>query len=143
GLRHDFLPRVVRPEPRLRELRVELHLVHGRHDTCRIDQRIDVLGLEVGDADRKRLATLSQLDHRLPALDVEPEAWQRPVDQVEVDLVEPQPLDALFERAQGRMVSMFGATELRGDEELAPREPGDPQRPAPRVSWGAAVSISR
>ena len=57
--------------------------------------RSQVLGFKIRDADRADEAFLLQLDEGLPGLHVEVVCWNRPVDQVQVDVFELQPLEAL------------------------------------------------
>ena len=68
-----------------------------------------------------------------PGVEVAVLARHRPVDQVEVDVVEAEPLEALLEGAQRRVVALLGVPELGGDEDLvavaARRRRSPPRRP--------------
>jgi hypothetical protein len=78
-----------RPQMRLREVGVQFDLVHGRDDTRRVDGAGEHRLGEVRDADRSDAALLLQLDHGAEGVDVLVDARVGPVDQVQVDPVEP------------------------------------------------------
>ena len=69
-------------------------------------------------------AVVLQLDQRLPGLDVAVLGGQRPVDEVEVDVVEPEPVTALLEGAQRLVVAVRVVVQLGGDEDLVARQAG-------------------
>src|SRR5262249_43097349 len=79
-----------------------------------------VVGLEVGDADRVRAALTVELAERMPGRDeisVVPRR-QRPMNQEKVDIVETKRFQRLFERAAGVAWPMGAIAELCGDEYL-------------------------
>ena len=71
---------------------MQLDLVDGGHVSVSCDQALEVLDVEVGDADRAGAPLALELLERLPGLDVAVLARHRPVDEVEVDVVESEPL---------------------------------------------------
>jgi hypothetical protein len=97
-------------------VRVELHLVYRGRDV-RSREHLRQLGrIEVGDADRSRIAALSSLLHprprpRRPAL--------RPMDDVQIDVVDAEELQAPLDRRDRIPVP---GIELRGDEHLVTRD---------------------
>ena len=50
------------------------------------------------------------------------------MDQVEVDVVEPEPLEAGLERLARLLVAVVVVEALRGDEDVVAVEPGGPER---------------
>ncbi len=95
----------------LREVRVQLDLVHERRDARRRDHRVEVVGQEVRDAHVTDQPALAALDERLVRLDVPPDARVRPVDQVQVDPVETGAEQRLLDGADGVVVSLVAAGE--------------------------------
>ena len=73
---------------RLLELRVQLDLVDRRDDLRSRRAAVQVGGLEVGHADRAGPSVGVELLEGPPGLDVQVQARLRPVDQVEVDVVQ-------------------------------------------------------
>ena len=105
----------------LREVGVQLDLVDGgRHAGLR-DEAGEVLGEEVGDADRRRQSFVAELDHGLPGLDVLVDAGQRPVDQEEVDVIEPEPLEGGGQLDARTLRAVGVAGQLGRDEQLVAR----------------------
>jgi hypothetical protein len=97
---------------RLLESRMQLHLVDGGHHSGRIDDGLKVLDLEVRDADRPGTPSGLQLDQRLPGLDVEVPRGGRPVDEVQVDVVEPETVEAPVEGTVRGLAAVVGVPEL-------------------------------
>lgn len=121
-LGHDAVTGIVGPRGLALEMRVQLDLIHGRCDAGLADQRGNVLGREVRDADRLGPPLLAELDQRLPGLDEQAPLRARPVDQVEVDIREAQALQALVEGAPRLVAPLAIVPELRGEEDLLPRD---------------------
>ena len=65
---------------------------------------------------------------RLPGLDEEVLGRRRPVDQVEVDVLHPEPPEALLERLEGRVEALLAVPELGRDEDLLARQAGGGDR---------------
>src|SRR6185312_13606499 len=49
-------------------------------------------------------------------------ARDRPVDEVEIDVLDPEPLRARIERLQCRVVALVVVPQLRGDEDVLARD---------------------
>ena len=102
------------------EERRQLDLVDVR-DALRVgEQLLEMRHEEVADADRARAPSAYALE-RAPR--VEPLAGDGPVDEVEVDVIEAEPLQAGVERAQRAVVALVVVPQLRRDEDLLAREP--------------------
>ena len=76
-----------------------------------------------------RLPLRAQVDQRLPRLDVLADRRQRPVDEVQVDVVEAKAGQALVEPGEGLAASVLRTRELGGHEELLARQPRRGDRP--------------
>src|SRR5207248_8649415 len=77
----------------LLETRVQRDLVDRRHDAGGVDDPLQVLDLEVRDADRPDATLFAQRAQRLPRFQVQPAARDRPKDQLQVYLVATQSPD--------------------------------------------------
>ena len=104
--------------------RVELHLVDHRSDGRAGDDLIELVGVEVRDADRPGVAARAGGLHPGPRPGG---PASRPVDEVEVDVVDPEPLDAVGGLSE--RVAPAGV-ELRRDEHLVARDAALAQRSA-------------
>ena len=89
GLRRDPVRSSVGVDVGVVEVRMELDLVHRRHDVRLRGQALEMRHLEVRHADRARAAVLAELLERLPGRDevAVVEGRQRPVDEEQVDVV--------------------------------------------------------
>ena len=107
----------------LLEERVELDLVDRRQRLGLAGQPLEVLDAEVGDADRAGTALGVDPFEGAPGVEVEVPRGDRPVDQVEVDvLVSSRSID-FVEGGQGRVEALLGVPELGRDEDLLAGEP--------------------
>ena len=119
------------------EVRVHLDLVDRRHLPAVVDDPLQVVGLEVRDADRRRPAVAPlrrELGQRAPRrleVAVVP-GRQRPVDEEQVDLVEPEPPQRLVERPARVVGAVEAVVELGGDVELVARDARSPRSPGRR-----------
>jgi len=114
----DALAREEGAQRCLGETGVQLHLVeHGDHLGLGPQAPYLLLG-EVREPDRPDPAVVVQLLEGAPGLHVVVLDGQRPMDEVEVDNVEPQPLGAALERRQRPAEAVVGVPELGGDEQL-------------------------
>ena len=110
----------------VREVGMHLDLVHGRHRVRLGGQSIEVPGLEVRDADGAGAAVALELLEHAPGRDevAAVEGGQRPVDQEQVDVVEPE-RDQRGVEGPARVVGPMGrVAELAGDEHIVTREAG-------------------
>src|SRR4051812_26965897 len=104
--------------------RAELHLVDDRPHLGDGEHLVELRDAVVRDADRARVAARVGALHAVPGAG---RAALRPVDDVQVDPVDAEPL-----QARARFLLGVSATgmELRGDEDLLARHPAGPQRPS-------------
>src|SRR2546422_11058155 len=105
---------------------MELDLVHGGWNRCCREQLFEVVDRVVTDADRAGEPLVVDLQQRLPRF--VSQARYRPVDEIQIDIVEAEFAAALLERPQGRLVAMVVVPEFRCDEDLFPRKPAFPDR---------------
>ncbi len=114
----------------LREQRVQLDLVDGRQDPGLLLQPLDVTGREVRDADRPDETLLAELDHRLPGIDELAHPGQRPVDQIQVHVLDAEPRPGLLEGREGLLVAVVAARQFRRDDDLLARHTAAGDAPA-------------
>lgn len=124
GLGGDALLRVVLAGGVLLEVRVQLDLVDGRDDGRRLDQLLQVLRVEVGDTDGLDPAVRVELLEGLVRVDVLAPGRQRPVDQIQVEVVQAELLQGRVERAERGVVPLVAVPELGGDEEFLAGDAG-------------------
>ncbi len=123
GFGDDAMEVVEIAQGALLEVRVEFDLVEHRHDTGGLDDLVDVIGLEVRDADRAQPPAGLQFDEGLPGLDEATVARSRPMDQQEIEFVEPERLHRGVEGLEGLLPSLERVPHLRGDEDVVPGQP--------------------
>src|SRR3982751_1411726 len=100
----DAVPRAERaPLPPLEERR-QLDLIDGRNAGRLAQQLLEMRHQEVADADRTRAAFRVDALERPPR--IEPLTGDGPVNQIEVDVIEPEPLQAGVERVQRGVVAL-------------------------------------
>jgi hypothetical protein len=104
--------------------RMQLDLVYRRQPLRLRPQPLEVLDAEVGDPERAGPPFLVDPFEGAPGLEIAVLAGHRPVDQVEVDAVEAEPLEAAVEGGQGGVVALLGVPQLGGDEDLVAGQPG-------------------
>ena len=107
----------------LLELRVALDLVDSRDDAGVEDLR-KVAVVEVRYADRGGQPLVAVGGEGLPGFDGVLVLRGRPVDEVEVDVVEAELFEALAQRPLGLFGTVAVVPQLRGDEELVAGDPG-------------------
>jgi hypothetical protein len=99
-------------------------LVHGRHDTGRGRERVELVEVVVAHADVAGQPLVTGAEQRLPHRQPEP-VVRRPVDEPQVHVVRAEQPQALVQRLQ------LGAGavrwQLRRDEHLGPRDAAVPQ----------------
>jgi len=76
------------PQFCLGESRMQFNLVDRRDDAGGVDENGEVLGLEIADSDGPDSALVAQSGESLEGLHVFVERRLRPVDQVEIEIVE-------------------------------------------------------
>ena len=109
------------------EVRIQLDLIDGGNDVGPVDQVLQVPRLEIGDADGAYAAFGQEFFSHLVGRDSRSKVrGQRPMQQVQVDVIQPKPPQARLERAPRRLIAIIGHPQLRGDEDLASRDAGAP-----------------
>ena len=124
GLDVDAVVRAEGGDLRLLVGRVQLDLVDRGNGVGLGDQPLEVRHHEVRDADAPGLAVLANLLERTPGLDIAVLRRGRPVDQVQVDLLEPELVEAACHGVIGRLGALVVVVELGGDEEFVARDSG-------------------
>jgi hypothetical protein len=133
----DPQPLVLAPQWRLLEVGVQLDLVDCRRLAGCVDDRPQVRLLEVRHPDRANQPFALQLDERLPRVHVAVVRGHRPVDQVQVEIVEPQAPHAGVERPFGLLVAVVLVEALARHEYLLAPQP----RAANRLTDGRLVAV--
>ena len=125
---------------------MQLDLVDRRDDSGRVDQGLQVFGLEVADADGADAALVTQVGEGLERVDEGVDLGQRPVDEVEVEVVEAERASCCASNAlQRRVVPLVGVPQLGDDEDVLARQARARDRVAhlALVAVAAAVSTCR
>src|ERR1700727_1516700 len=91
---------------------MQLDLVDCGHDPGGVDQRIDVLRLKIADPDGPDPALVAQMGERLEGVDELVQLRHRPVHQVQVEVVDPQPIHAGVECGQRAFVTLVRVPQL-------------------------------
>ena len=106
-------------------VRVALHLAHAHRDGGVSEQVADFLLAEVADADGFDESPSHEVLHRLPRVQDGRRddgaafvARHRPVHQVQVEVLEFEQLEGLFQRSLDFVGFVVGVPELAGDEDL-------------------------
>ena len=108
------------PHAALLEGRVQFDLVDGGNDARFVHQPLQVVLAEIRHADGLRGAFVAQLDHGFPRVDEFVLLRAGPVDQQQVDMFAPQPLQAVGEGLLGPVEPLALVPYLRGQEDVAP-----------------------
>ena len=104
---------------------MHLDLVDGGHDVGALQQRVEVVGHEVADADRAHLAVGEQRLQRPVGVERPVEGRrERLVQEQQVDLVDAELGGALVERVQRGVVAVVADPDLRLDEDLVAVDAG-------------------
>src|SRR5262245_32634954 len=114
-LQRDPVPTAFVEESNAELVRAELHLIHDRRHRCGSEHLPQLVDTEVRDPDRPRVSRLSRPFHPGPRPG---RATLRPVDDVEVDVVDTEPLQAPLDLREGVLPR---GEELRRDEDLLAR----------------------
>ena len=117
---------------------MQLDLVHHGKDLGGVHERLQMMGLEVAHADGAHPPVQVERLQRAPGFLVRAlprvlgALGRRPVDEIEVDVVEMELLAGFLERLQRAVVAAVGVPHLRGDEQLFARHAAGGQRLAHR-----------
>ena len=113
---------VKRAQGLLLKPRMKLDLVHGWRDARFADDPLEVIAIEIRDADRADPPLLLQTDERLPAFDIAVDARARPMDQVQIERVAAELFDARVKSAQRFVEAVIRIAEFRRHEDVSPAE---------------------
>lgn len=94
--------------------RVQLDLVNHRCDACLINQALQVMNLEVTDADAFHQPLFLQFNHPFPGINIMVDGGNRPVHQIQIDEIELKFLQTLlqgFARAFLIVIPQFRGNE--------------------------------
>jgi hypothetical protein len=100
---------------------MQFDLVHRRYDACIACDALQVIDCEVRDVDRPHAPLFSQLDEGTPRIDIGLALGARPVNQVEIDHFEPEPVRACIEGTQRLIITLTVVPKLRRHVELVAR----------------------
>src|SRR5580698_971626 len=120
GFRFDPLLVVKGAQSFLLKFWMKLDLVDRRRDAGFSDDPLDVILVEVRDADRANPSILLQTDQRLPAFDIAVRPRARPMDQVEIKHFAAELFDARVKCAQRFVETVIRIAEFRRHEDVAP-----------------------
>jgi hypothetical protein len=120
----DVVAGVELPQLRLLKTRVQLDLVQDRGLAGLVHDLLKMRDRKVRDPDRPGASLLLDPQKRLPAFPVQPAMRRRPVDQVQVHIIEAEPTEAVIERPQGIVEALILVPELRGDKKLLAGQTG-------------------
>ena len=109
---------VIGPQRLLLEARVQLDLVDGGRDAGLADDPLQMVAVEIRDADRANASVLPETDQRLPGLHVKAGARPGPVDEIEVDWLAPESPRAEVEGAKGIVEAVVAIAEFGRDEHV-------------------------
>ena len=104
----------------LLELRVQLDLVEHRDDPCRLDDAVEVLGVEVRDADRAHLALFLQAHQGPPRVARTGPAAARASGSDTGPRIRPQALEAVVEALARGIEPLVRVPQLARDEDFFP-----------------------
>src|SRR6476620_339007 len=105
-LGEDALLGVEHADGLILKTRMQFDLVDRRTDVGLCKEALQVVRLEVGDADRLGPALAENSLQGPPGFNVPVLSWQRPVNEVEVDVFEPQGAEAAVEGRHRLVVAM-------------------------------------
>src|SRR6478752_5122434 len=111
---------------------MQLDLVDRRGEEGQVDDVGEVFSMEVAHADGPGVAVLLPLHQAAPAVDILALLARRPVDQVQIDVVQPEPLEADLQRILGRLKTQIRGRELGSDEQFLTGDARRGDRPAHR-----------
>src|SRR3954471_13770542 len=102
-------------------------------------QPLQIVDAEVRDADRPGIPLVPNPLEGAPRVDEAVVRGNRPVDQVQVDVVHAEAPEALGTHTERRVESVARVPELRRDEDLVARDP----RAGDRFSHALLVAVRR
>jgi hypothetical protein len=114
---------------------MQLDLVDGGHDAGGVDDHVEVLGFEIAHSDRADPALVAKVGEGLEGLDELVLGRQRPMDEVQVEIVleeelTTQPVHAGVECPQRAVVALIGVPEFGDQVQFVSRHAGLGKRSA-------------
>ena len=106
--------------------RVQLNLVNYRRDARFINQALQMMNLEITDADAFYQPLFLQFNHPFPGINVMVDSRYRPVHEIKIDEIELEFLQTLLQRFAGTLLIVV--PQLGGDEKLIPGNAGAGKR---------------
>nr|BAO20972.1 2,5-diketo-D-gluconate reductase A [Serratia marcescens] len=128
GFGGDMVRGVPGAQLALLQQRVQLDLVDDRRHVGFIQQTLQVRRMEVAYADAFHQALFAQLDQLAPGGDVLILLRARPVDQIQIHIVQLELFQTGFQRRQ--RIALIVVPQLGGDEQVAARQRAGLQRGA-------------
>ena len=98
----------------LLQQRVQFDLVNHRRDARLVNQPLQVMNLEVTDADAFHQPLFLQFNHPFPGINVMVDGRNRPVHEIQVDEIELELLQTLLQGFAGTFLIVI--PQFRGDE---------------------------
>src|SRR4029450_10345695 len=108
-------------QPSLLKSRVHLDLIEHWRDTGLADDPIEMLDLEVGNADGPRKAHFSGPDQRAPRSGVEIAAGRGPVNEIKIDITDVQSRQAGIDGQKRLVVALVVVPHLCREKDLVSR----------------------
>ncbi len=122
GLGLDLVGSVPGVKLALLHQRVQLDLVNHRCDARFVNQTLQVMHLEVTDADAFHQPLFLQVNHPFPGVNIVIDSRNRPVHQVQIDEIELEFLQALLQRFAGALLIVV--PQFSGDEQFIAGDAG-------------------
>ena len=108
----------------LLEIGMQLDLVDDGNDAGLADDTLEMFGIEIRHADRTGTTLFPDSGESLPGLRIEAAMRRRPVNEVEVDVLGTELLQAALECTQRIVIALIGIPEFGGDEDVLAVEAG-------------------
>src|SRR5699024_5540987 len=112
------------PQGCLLEVRMQFDLVDDGDDTGGIKQGLKVPDIEVAYANGSGQPFVAQLNHGFPGIDVFVLFGYGPVNEIEIDIIEPELVQAGFKCLARFLVTVIRVPDLGGDEDVITRQAG-------------------
>ena len=128
---------------RLGEPRVQLHLVEHRGNTGLVNEILEDLLVEVSNTNGSDLAHPLQAGNGFKGLHVQPALWPRPVDEVQVQVIQLQLLHGFLEGLFRLLRAVVGVPDLGGDKQVLAADIARVNGLVQRSTQGPLVLVQR
>ncbi|MNI50512.1 hypothetical protein D3C73_1051750 [compost metagenome] len=105
---------------------MQLYLIDSRHNPALFTQLLQMMNLEIAHADRPHTAFLIQALQGAPSILIF--ILARPMNQIEVNNIQPELLAACLKRLQRRIIALIGIPYFGGHEQTVPRHTASSNR---------------